>query len=70
LVWASRNGHDKVVHILLQRGADVNAEGGYYGSALYAASSGGHDEVVQMLLERGADKSAPYQSPFNRFKRL
>jgi ankyrin repeat protein len=41
--------------MLLDRGADVNAEGGQYGSALQAASYKGHDKIVQMLLDRGAD---------------
>ncbi|KAJ5640171.1 uncharacterized protein N7484_008033 [Penicillium longicatenatum] len=44
--------------MLLERGADVNAQGGEYGNALQAASSRGHQEIVQMLLERGADIDA------------
>ena len=31
-------GHDKMVQMLLEKGADVNAQGGYYGNALQAAS--------------------------------
>ena len=41
--------------MLLAKGADVNAQGGEYGNALYTASGGGHDQVVQMLLAKGAD---------------
>ncbi|OGE48611.1 hypothetical protein PENARI_c027G02139 [Penicillium arizonense] len=55
---ASINGHEKVVQILLDQGADVNVQAGDYGSALQAASSGGHEKVVQMLLDRGADINA------------
>jgi ankyrin repeat protein len=55
LSWASELGHDKILQMLLDRGADVNVEGGHYGSALQAASAGGHNKVVQMLLDRGAD---------------
>jgi hypothetical protein len=33
-------GHDSVVTLLLEKGADVNAQGGYYGNALQAASNG------------------------------
>lgn len=40
------------------RGADVNAQGGFYGNALQAASAGGHLDVVQTLLEAGADVNA------------
>ena len=35
--------------------ADVNAKGGKYGNALYAASYGGHEEVVKLLVHEGAD---------------
>jgi ankyrin repeat protein len=54
LIWASQRGHTEVVQMLLERGADVNAGGGWYGNALHAASRGGHTEVVQMLLGAGA----------------
>ena len=36
--------------------ADVNAQGGYHGNALQAASSRGHEKVVQMLLGKGAKR--------------
>jgi hypothetical protein len=40
----------------LDRGADVNAEGGrFYGSVLQAASAHGHEKIVQLLLDRGPD---------------
>ena len=42
--------------MLLEKGADVNAQGGDYGNALQAASAGGYDKVVQMLLENGANQ--------------
>lgn len=54
----SYRGHKEVAELLLERGADVNAEGGVYGNALQAASSQGHKEVAQMLLEKGADVNA------------
>ncbi|KAJ5665326.1 NACHT nucleoside triphosphatase [Penicillium maclennaniae] len=55
---ASIYGYEKVVKVLLDRGADVNAQGGYYGNALQAASIHGHEKVVQVLLDRGADVNA------------
>jgi hypothetical protein len=46
------------VGLLLERGADINAEGGYNETALYTAASRGHIEIVRLLLERGADINA------------
>jgi ankyrin repeat protein len=43
-----------VVQLLLEKGADVNAQGGPFGNALHAASVQGHRAVVQLLLENGA----------------
>jgi len=48
-------GHDKIIELLLSKGADVNAQGGYYSSALQAASYGGHDKTIELLLSKGAD---------------
>ena len=37
LLLAAENGHKKVVKLLVDKGADVNAQGGDYGNALQAA---------------------------------
>ncbi|KAL9632949.1 MAG: hypothetical protein Q9164_004994 [Protoblastenia rupestris] len=42
---ASAGGHKKIVEILLEKGADINAQGGYYGNALQAASFRGHEQI-------------------------
>jgi ankyrin repeat protein len=52
---AAFEGHDEVVRFLLDRGADVNAHGGLWNSALEAAAGQGHDSTVRLLLEKGAD---------------
>jgi hypothetical protein len=58
LSWACLRGHTNIVQELLDKGADVNAQGGHYGNALQAASAGGHLDIVQVLLDKGADVNA------------
>ncbi len=58
LLVALHEGHETVVQLLLDKGVDVNAQGGQYGNALQAASSRGHEKVVQLLLDNGADVNA------------
>ncbi|KAJ6031800.1 NACHT nucleoside triphosphatase [Penicillium herquei] len=52
---ASVSGHERVVQILLDRGADINIQYKNRGNALHAASFNGHEKVVQTLLDGGAD---------------
>jgi hypothetical protein len=52
LSWASGNGHDSVVKLLLQAdGIDVNSKDGYGRTALLQASYYGRDLVVKLLLQ-------------------
>jgi ankyrin repeat protein len=51
-------GHEEVVRLLLDKGAEVNAQGGRYGNALQAASLGGHGAIVKTLLNKSADVNA------------
>lgn len=44
--------------MLLDKGANVSAQGGRYGNALQAASYRGYEKVVQILLEKGANVNA------------
>ena len=53
---ASASGHLHVAQLLLDNGADVNAQNdGLETTALEAASSEGHIEIVQLLLDKGAE---------------
>jgi ankyrin repeat protein len=52
----------EIVKLLLDQGADVNAQGSEYGSALQAALSGGHQEIVKKLQQRGAIMLSPKRS--------
>ncbi|KAA1474948.1 hypothetical protein DENSPDRAFT_743586, partial [Dentipellis sp. KUC8613] len=54
LMAASCKGHTEIAQILIQNGADVNIQGGEYGTALIAASFQGHIETVQILLQNSA----------------
>ncbi|PSN59252.1 hypothetical protein BS50DRAFT_475913, partial [Corynespora cassiicola Philippines] len=55
---AAANGHVEMAKLLLDKGANVNAEGGEYGNALQEASDRGHKEIVQLLLDKGANVNA------------
>jgi hypothetical protein len=52
LYHISLAGLSKIVGPLLDRCADVHAQGGWYGNALRAASSKRHAKIVQMLQAR------------------
>ncbi|CUS15226.1 unnamed protein product, partial [Tuber aestivum] len=52
---ASYQGNESVVQLLVKCGADVNAQGGYYGNALQAAAYQGTESIVRLLLEREAE---------------
>jgi ankyrin repeat protein len=43
------------VRLLLGHGVDVNAQGGFYGNALQAASVVGNLELVRLLQDHGAE---------------
>lgn len=55
---AALEGHVDVVEILLQNGADINAqadENGYYETPLMDAAENKHEETVQLLISKGAN---------------
>ncbi|CAG7915968.1 unnamed protein product [Penicillium olsonii] len=58
LYYACLNGLDVPARHLIERGADVNAQGGEHGNALHAASFGGYQEIVKLLLNKEADVNA------------
>ena len=58
LYYMSYLGVTGVVELLLQKGANVNARGGYHGNALLAAAERGHEKVVRLLLDKGANINA------------
>ncbi len=59
---AAVHGRVKVVKLLLERGAEVNAKQKSELTALHLASLNGHTEVVKLLLERDAEVNAKQES--------
>ncbi|OCL05320.1 ankyrin [Glonium stellatum] len=60
LVVAASRGYEKMVKLLIQRGATINLSTFYYGTALQAASDSGphqneEERIVRVLLESGGD---------------
>jgi ankyrin repeat protein len=50
---ACSRGDERVVNLLLDKDADVNAAGGYRGAALQAACEQGYQHIVEILLRDG-----------------
>ncbi|KAF2022276.1 hypothetical protein BU24DRAFT_405156 [Aaosphaeria arxii CBS 175.79] len=56
LYTASASGSKEIAILLLDKGANVNAQGGHYGNALQAALAKGY--IAMLLLDKGADVNA------------
>jgi len=55
LHWACKEGHIKIVELLMQRGARINATNRGDDTPLHLASAHGHRDIVIMLLQHKAD---------------
>ncbi len=63
LVAAAAAGDLAKVEVLLDRGANINADNGFGVTALYSAADWGRDDLVRLLLENGAH---PDSNPTSR----
>jgi hypothetical protein len=57
LMGAAVRGHEAMVRMLLQRGASVNLQNSFGGTALMGAAFKGHTTTVRALLDAKADAS-------------
>ncbi|KAF7586463.1 hypothetical protein BBP40_008823 [Aspergillus hancockii] len=55
LRWAAKNGHEELVPLMLDKGANTNAQDADGMNSLHLAASNGREPVVRLLLEREAD---------------
>jgi hypothetical protein len=58
---AKSKGREQIVKLLLEAGADVNAGGGKYGSALRAALSEDGKQAVKLLFRTDTDLTQDYE---------
>lgn len=66
IVLAASYGQARLVELLLQKGAQVNARSSSGFLPVHSAAINGHLEVIQILADHGADLSIPWQKYFNR----
>ncbi|KAL6797092.1 ankyrin repeat-containing domain protein [Trichoderma sp. SZMC 28012] len=54
LSWAAKNGHETVVKLLIDKGAEIESQDNGEQTPLSLAAENGHETVVGLLLEKGA----------------
>ena len=56
LSFAAGEGHDDIIRLLLEKGAEIEVKGGKYNyTPLSWAARNGHEAVVKLLLDKGAE---------------
>jgi len=62
LIHACQMGHEDVVKLLIDSGANVNAESSTKRSVLWLACFRGNGDIIKLLLDNGADIGKTYNS--------
>jgi len=57
LLYAAANGHEEIVRLFLEYGADVNKTNEQGSTAMHWACLNGHANIVQLLLDKGGSAS-------------
>ena len=55
LMLSARHGQERVVELLLHRGAQIDLQDSSGNTALMLAATSGHERAVKLLLRRGAE---------------
>jgi ankyrin repeat protein len=55
LFFGASSGHEAIVQLLLQKGADLESKDETGGTPLFQAAENGHEAVVKLLLDERAD---------------
>ena len=55
---AARSGRKEIAELLIDKGAEVNAQGQYMGTPLHYAIGEGHKEIAELLIAKEADVNA------------
>jgi len=55
---AAQEGHNQVIELLIDNGADVNSKDGDEGTPLHMAAANGHKGIAELLIVKGADVNA------------
>lgn len=54
LLWAVKNDHEAIVKLLLDQGANLEAEDDSIQTPLWWAAENGHEALVKQLFDKGA----------------
>src|SRR5436189_246528 len=73
LSWAAEKGHEAVVKLLLEKGAELESKNRYGQTPLSCAAKNGHETVMKILLEMRAElESIDYdgRTPLSRAAKM